>query len=163
MNENSYVDNIHFLFLEKLGTSFVRKYSKPLYTFLFIIFNIYLTYSLFMYLMQVKSHLKLYMLQGSTAVGKLLYRDCSSTIKHIGLELGGNAPFIVFNSAKLSNAIKSLMIAKFRNSGQVSFFSHFHFVLYLISSLSSFCSVSFFNMYTDENCCKLDYDTLKNT
>ncbi|RXG60881.1 Succinate-semialdehyde dehydrogenase, mitochondrial [Armadillidium vulgare] len=55
---------------------------------------------------------------GSTAVGKLLYRDCSSTIKHIGLELGGNAPFIVFNSAKLSNAIKSLMIAKFRNSGQ---------------------------------------------
>ncbi|XP_044262029.1 glutarate-semialdehyde dehydrogenase [Tribolium madens] len=55
---------------------------------------------------------------GSTQVGKLLYRQCSSGIKRIGLELGGNAPFIVFDSAKVGNAVKGAMASKFRNCGQ---------------------------------------------
>lgn len=55
---------------------------------------------------------------GSTQVGKLLYRQCSSGIKRLGLELGGNAPFIVFNSAKIDNAVKGAMASKFRNCGQ---------------------------------------------
>nr|XP_045610590.1 succinate-semialdehyde dehydrogenase, mitochondrial-like isoform X1 [Procambarus clarkii] len=55
---------------------------------------------------------------GSTAVGRLLYKLCSDGVKRIGLELGGNAPFIVFNSANIKSAVEGLMIAKFRNSGQ---------------------------------------------
>ena len=56
---------------------------------------------------------------GSTAVGKQLYSQCSQGVKRIGLELGGNAPFIVFNSADIKTAVNGLMVAKFRNSGQV--------------------------------------------
>ncbi|XP_068201184.1 3-sulfolactaldehyde dehydrogenase [Palaemon carinicauda] len=55
---------------------------------------------------------------GSSAVGKHLYRLCSSGIKKIGLELGGNAPFIVFDSADLNKAVDGFMISKFRNGGQ---------------------------------------------
>lgn len=57
---------------------------------------------------------------GSTGVGKLLYQQCSSTIKRIGLELGGNAPFIVFESANIDQAIVGVMASKFRNTGQVT-------------------------------------------
>lgn len=42
-----------------------------------------------------------------------------STVKKVSLELGGNAPFIVFNSAKIPEAVAGLMASKFRNSGQV--------------------------------------------
>ena len=52
-------------------------------------------------------------------MGKLLYKQCSSGIKRIGLELGGNAPFIVFDNADLKKAVEGLMAAKFRNCGQV--------------------------------------------
>lgn len=55
---------------------------------------------------------------GSTAVGKLLYRQCAEGIKRIGLELGGNAPFIVFKSADIDKAIVSAIASKFRNCGQ---------------------------------------------
>ncbi|EEZ97424.1 glutarate-semialdehyde dehydrogenase [Tribolium castaneum] len=55
---------------------------------------------------------------GSTQVGKLLYRQCSSGVKRLGLELGGNAPFIVFNSANVGHAVKGAMASKFRNCGQ---------------------------------------------
>ncbi len=55
---------------------------------------------------------------GSTEVGKLLYRQCSSTVKKISLELGGNAPFIVFDDADLDAAVAGAMISKYRNSGQ---------------------------------------------
>ncbi|MBQ4837387.1 NAD-dependent succinate-semialdehyde dehydrogenase [Pseudoalteromonas luteoviolacea] len=55
---------------------------------------------------------------GSTQVGKLLYAQCIDTMKHISLELGGNAPFIVFESADLDAAVDGLMAAKFRNAGQ---------------------------------------------
>lgn len=55
---------------------------------------------------------------GSTAVGKYLYKQCADGLKRIGLELGGDAPFIVFNSANLKNAVQGAMTAKFRNCGQ---------------------------------------------
>ena len=55
---------------------------------------------------------------GSTEVGKLLLRQCASTVKKVSLELGGNAPFIVFDDADVPLAIRGAMVAKFRNAGQ---------------------------------------------
>ena len=55
---------------------------------------------------------------GSTAVGKLLARDSAATLKKLSLELGGNAPFIVFDDAGFDAAVDGLMAAKFRNGGQ---------------------------------------------
>ncbi|KKB77827.1 succinate-semialdehyde dehydrogenase [Devosia soli] len=55
---------------------------------------------------------------GSTEVGAELYRQSAPTIKKLGLELGGNAPFIVFDDADLDAAVDGALIAKFRNNGQ---------------------------------------------
>lgn len=55
---------------------------------------------------------------GSTAVGRLLMAQCAPTIKKLSLELGGNAPFIVFDDADLDAAVAGAMASKFRNSGQ---------------------------------------------
>lgn len=55
---------------------------------------------------------------GSTEVGKLLMAACSDTVKKVAMELGGNAPVIVFNDADLDLAIAGVMASKFRNSGQ---------------------------------------------
>lgn len=55
---------------------------------------------------------------GSTDVGKLLMRQCADTVKKISLELGGNAPFIVFDDADVEAAVEGAVVAKFRNSGQ---------------------------------------------
>ena len=55
---------------------------------------------------------------GSTTVGKLLMEQSSSTVKKLSLELGGNAPFIVFEDADIQVAVKALMTSKFRNAGQ---------------------------------------------
>ena len=55
---------------------------------------------------------------GSTAVGKHLARGSASTLKKLSLELGGNAPFIVFGNADLDAAVEGLMAAKFRDGGQ---------------------------------------------
>ena len=55
---------------------------------------------------------------GSTSVGKELYTQCGPTLKHASMELGGNAPFIVFEDADLEKAVKGAMAAKFRNNGQ---------------------------------------------
>ncbi|XP_063241041.1 succinate-semialdehyde dehydrogenase, mitochondrial-like isoform X2 [Bacillus rossius redtenbacheri] len=55
---------------------------------------------------------------GSTAVGKLLYSNCAAGVKRIALELGGNAPFIVFSGADLDKAVDGAIACKFRNSGQ---------------------------------------------
>ena len=55
---------------------------------------------------------------GSTAVGKYLARESAGTLKKLSLELGGNAPFIVFDDADLDAAVVGLMAAKFRNGGQ---------------------------------------------
>ena len=55
---------------------------------------------------------------GSTPVGKLLMRQCADTVKKVSLELGGNAPFIVFDDADVDAAISGLMASKFRNAGQ---------------------------------------------
>lgn len=55
---------------------------------------------------------------GSTAVGKLLTKQAASTVKRVSMELGGNAPFIVFDDADLEAAATGLIAAKFRNAGQ---------------------------------------------
>lgn len=55
---------------------------------------------------------------GSTEVGAELYKQSAPTIKKLGLELGGNAPFIVFDDADLDAAVDGALIAKFRNNGQ---------------------------------------------
>lgn len=55
---------------------------------------------------------------GSTEVGALLYAQCAPTIKKLGLELGGNAPFVVFDDADMDAAIEGAIVAKFRNNGQ---------------------------------------------
>ena len=55
---------------------------------------------------------------GSTPVGKLLMKKCAATVKKVSMELGGNAPFIVFDDADLDAAVVGLMASKFRNTGQ---------------------------------------------
>lgn len=55
---------------------------------------------------------------GSTQVGKLLMRQSSDTVKKVALELGGNAPFIVFDDADLDKAVEGAMASKYRNAGQ---------------------------------------------
>jgi succinate-semialdehyde dehydrogenase/glutarate-semialdehyde dehydrogenase len=55
---------------------------------------------------------------GSTEIGAQLYKQSAPTIKKLGLELGGNAPFIVFDDADLDAAVDGALIAKFRNNGQ---------------------------------------------
>src|SRR5215467_536948 len=55
---------------------------------------------------------------GSTEVGKILYRQCADTVKKLTLELGGNAPLVVFDDADLDQAIAGAMASKYRNAGQ---------------------------------------------
>ncbi len=55
---------------------------------------------------------------GSTEIGRILMAQCAPTIKKLGLELGGNAPFIVFDDADLDAAVAGAMISKYRNAGQ---------------------------------------------
>jgi succinate-semialdehyde dehydrogenase/glutarate-semialdehyde dehydrogenase len=55
---------------------------------------------------------------GSTEIGKLLMSQCAGTVKKVSLELGGNAPFIVFDDADLDAAVVGAMLSKYRNAGQ---------------------------------------------
>ena len=55
---------------------------------------------------------------GSTATGKLLMRQCADTVKKTSMELGGNAPFIVFDDADLDDAVEAALASKYRNAGQ---------------------------------------------
>jgi succinate-semialdehyde dehydrogenase/glutarate-semialdehyde dehydrogenase len=55
---------------------------------------------------------------GSTGIGKLLMAQCAQSVKKVSLELGGNAPFIVFDDADLDQAVAGAMLCKFRNAGQ---------------------------------------------
>ena len=55
---------------------------------------------------------------GSTEVGKILYQQAAVGVKRLGLELGGNAPFIVFDDADIDAAVEGAMVSKFRNMGQ---------------------------------------------
>ncbi len=55
---------------------------------------------------------------GSTEIGKVLMRQCADTVKKLSLELGGNAPFLVFDDADLDQAVDGVIASKFRNSGQ---------------------------------------------
>jgi succinate-semialdehyde dehydrogenase/glutarate-semialdehyde dehydrogenase len=64
---------------------------------------------------QIVKHLSF---TGSTEVGKLLMMQCAPTVKKVALELGGHAPFIVFEDADIDNAVLGAMFAKYRNAGQ---------------------------------------------
>jgi succinate-semialdehyde dehydrogenase / glutarate-semialdehyde dehydrogenase len=55
---------------------------------------------------------------GSTEIGKLLTRQCADTMKKVSMELGGNAPFIVFDDADVEAAVAGALVAKYRNTGQ---------------------------------------------
>jgi succinate-semialdehyde dehydrogenase/glutarate-semialdehyde dehydrogenase len=55
---------------------------------------------------------------GSNEIGKLIMRQCADQVKNVSLELGGNAPFIVFDDADLEQAVAGALLCKFRNSGQ---------------------------------------------
>lgn len=55
---------------------------------------------------------------GSTEIGKLLMKQCADTVKKVSMELGGNAPFIVFDDADLDAAVEGALASKFRNTGQ---------------------------------------------
>ncbi len=55
---------------------------------------------------------------GSTEVGKILIRQCASTVKKVSMELGGNAPFIVFDDADVDSAVQGAITSKYRNAGQ---------------------------------------------
>ncbi|GAA4343580.1 NAD-dependent succinate-semialdehyde dehydrogenase [Pigmentiphaga soli] len=55
---------------------------------------------------------------GSTEVGRSLYRQAAGTLKRVSLELGGHAPFLVFDDADLDDAVEQVMLSKFRNAGQ---------------------------------------------
>jgi succinate-semialdehyde dehydrogenase/glutarate-semialdehyde dehydrogenase len=55
---------------------------------------------------------------GSTEIGRILLAQCASTVKKTGMELGGNAPFIVFDDADLDKAVQGAMASKYRNAGQ---------------------------------------------
>ncbi len=55
---------------------------------------------------------------GSTEIGRMLMAQCAPTVKRVGLELGGNAPFIVFDDADLDAAVAGAIISKYRNNGQ---------------------------------------------
>eukprot|EP00607_Mallomonas_marina_P008407 CAMPEP_0182423560 /NCGR_PEP_ID=MMETSP1167-20130531/9599_1 /TAXON_ID=2988 /ORGANISM="Mallomonas Sp, Strain CCMP3275" /LENGTH=413 /DNA_ID=CAMNT_0024602657 /DNA_START=356 /DNA_END=1594 /DNA_ORIENTATION=+ len=76
---------------------------------------------------------------GSTSVGKWLMRESACTMKKLSLELGGNAPFIVFEDADLDVAVKALMTSKFRNSGQTCIASTR--VLVQESVMKQFCDI----------------------
>ncbi len=55
---------------------------------------------------------------GSTEIGKLLMEQCAGTVKKVSLELGGNAPFIVFDDADIEMAVRGAIASKYRNAGQ---------------------------------------------
>ncbi|GBG23940.1 Aldehyde dehydrogenase [Hondaea fermentalgiana] len=65
---------------------------------------------------------------GSTRIGKLLYSQCADTVKKVSLELGGNAPFIVFDDADLDLAVEQFMVAKWRSNSQACVAANFIYV-----------------------------------
>ena len=64
------------------------------------------------------AHVRMLTFTGSTEIGRILMAQCAPTIKKLGLELGGNAPFIVFDDADLDKAVQGAMASKYRNAGQ---------------------------------------------
>jgi len=63
-------------------------------------------------------HLRKISFTGSTKIGKVLMQQCAGQLKKLSLELGGNAPFIVFDDADIDEAVKGAILSKFRNAGQ---------------------------------------------
>lgn len=63
-------------------------------------------------------HIRKLSFTGSTEIGRLLMQQCAPTLKRLSMELGGNAPFIVFDDADIEEALSGLIASKFRNAGQ---------------------------------------------
>ena len=78
--------------------------------------------------MTTNPHVKKISFTGSTEVGKILLRQSADTVKKVSLELGGNAPFIVFEDADIEAAVEGAMASKFRNAGQTCICSNRIFV-----------------------------------
>ena len=74
---------------------------------------------------------------GSTEVGKMLLEQCAGTVKKVSMELGGNAPFIIFEDADLDAAVDGLLASKYRNSGQTCVCTNRVFVQKSISKVFS--------------------------
>ncbi len=74
------------------------------------------------------SSIRKFSFTGSTNVGKILIKQCADTVKRVSMELGGNAPFIVFEDANLDEAVAGAMAAKFRNNGQACIAANRFFV-----------------------------------
>ncbi len=74
---------------------------------------------------------------GSTEVGKMLLKECAGTVKKVSMELGGNAPFIIFEDADLDAAMDGLLASKYRNSGQTCVCTNRVFVQKSISKVFS--------------------------
>ncbi|CAH0990577.1 Succinate-semialdehyde dehydrogenase [NADP(+)] GabD [Sinobacterium norvegicum] len=72
---------------------------------------------------------------GSTRVGKLLMAQCASTVKKVSMELGGNAPFIVFDDADIDQAVAGCIATKFRNAGQTCVCTNRIFVHHSIADI----------------------------
>jgi hypothetical protein len=69
-------------------------------------------------------------------VGKMLAAQCMGTVKRVSLELGGNAPFIIFNSADIDAGIEAVVASKFRS--KFDLILHKNFQIYFRSSISAF-------------------------
>jgi succinate-semialdehyde dehydrogenase/glutarate-semialdehyde dehydrogenase len=65
---------------------------------------------------------------GSTPVGKMLINQCATTVKKVSMELGGNAPFIVFDDADIDAAVLGAIVSKYRNAGQTCVYTNRIFV-----------------------------------
>jgi succinate-semialdehyde dehydrogenase / glutarate-semialdehyde dehydrogenase len=64
------------------------------------------------------SRVRKFTFTGSTAVGKILLKQCAGTVKKVSMELGGNAPLIVFDDTDIDAAVEGAMASKYRNTGQ---------------------------------------------
>jgi succinate-semialdehyde dehydrogenase / glutarate-semialdehyde dehydrogenase len=64
------------------------------------------------------SRVRKFTFTGSTAVGKILLKQCAGTVKKVSMELGGNAPFVVFDDTDIDAAVEGAMASKYRNTGQ---------------------------------------------
>ena len=82
---------------------------------------------------------------GSTGVGKMLTKLAAGTMKKVSMELGGNAPFIVFEDADLDKAVEGALFCKFRNSGQTCVW-YFYLIIYLTSVRIVFLSMRKFTI-----------------
>ncbi len=101
-------------------------------------------------------HVRKVTFTGSTRVGKLILEQCSRTVKKCSMELGGNAPFIVFDDADVDRAVEGAIASKFRNSGQTCvctnrFYAQAGIYDTFVEKLTAATSALKVGVYTEEN------------